>query len=114
MSTMGWLAEATASEMMHHRLGMVGEPYGQGKAGQWMRAGKILAMVGACSAWPGRRSRAFSMLSGGMMVGASLCTRFGVFHAGMQSARDPKYTVVPQRQRIDAAQGGSGNVGAQS
>ena len=26
-------------------------------------------------------------------------TRFGIFEAGMASARDPKYTIVPQRQR---------------
>ena len=33
--------------------------------------------------------------------GAAL-TRFGVYEAGMVSARDPKYTVVPQRERIAA------------
>jgi hypothetical protein len=26
-------------------------------------------------------------------------TRFGIFQAGMASARDPKYTIVPQRRR---------------
>jgi hypothetical protein len=26
-------------------------------------------------------------------------TRFGIFEAGMASARDPKYTIVPQRRR---------------
>jgi formate dehydrogenase major subunit len=31
--------------------------------------------------------------------GAAL-TRFGVFEAGRASARDPKYTVGPQRQRL--------------
>ena len=25
-------------------------------------------------------------------------TRFGIFEAGMASARDPKYTIVPQRR----------------
>ncbi len=40
-------------------------------------------------------------LSGAALLGASAATRFGVFHAGMASARDPKYTVVPQRQRLD-------------
>jgi hypothetical protein len=29
-------------------------------------------------------------------------TRFGVFEAGLASARDPKYTVVPQRERMAA------------
>jgi hypothetical protein len=31
---------------------------------------------------------------------ASAVTRFGVFEAGMASARDPKYTVGPQRERV--------------
>jgi hypothetical protein len=39
-------------------------------------------------------------LSGAALLGASAATRFGIFHAGMASARDPKYTVVPQRQRL--------------
>jgi hypothetical protein len=34
-------------------------------------------------------------------MGASAATRWGVFHAGLASARDPKYTVVPQRERLD-------------
>ena len=113
MSTMGWIAEAAATESMQHRLGMVAEPYEQGKAGRWMRAGKVLAMAGAIGAWPGRRSRVLSMLSGAAMVCGSMCTRFGVFHAGMQSASDPKYTVVPQRQRLEA-RGGDGDLGARS
>jgi hypothetical protein len=29
-------------------------------------------------------------------------TRFGIFEAGLASARDPKYTVVPQRERLRA------------
>jgi hypothetical protein len=35
-------------------------------------------------------------------MGASLLTRFAVFQAGLASAKDPKYTVVPQRARVDA------------
>jgi len=34
--------------------------------------------------------------------GRLLLARFGVFDAGMASARDPKYTVVPQRERMAA------------
>jgi hypothetical protein len=33
--------------------------------------------------------------------------RWSVFKAGFQSARDPKYTVEPQRARADAARAGS-------
>ena len=34
-------------------------------------------------------------------LAASALTRFGIFEAGMASARDPKYTIVPQRRRLD-------------
>ena len=34
-------------------------------------------------------------------MAGSACTRFGVFEAGQDSAKDPKYTVVPQRERLD-------------
>jgi hypothetical protein len=56
----------------------------------------------------GRRSRAVSVLAGATCVAASLMTRFGVFEAGLQSARDPKYVVVPQKERL--AQRGSAKV----
>ena len=36
------------------------------------------------------------------LAAGSLLTRFGVFDAGMASAKDPKYTVVPQKERIAA------------
>jgi hypothetical protein len=48
----------------------------------------------------GRRSRAVSAIAGATYVAASVITRFGVFEAGIASAKDPKYTVVPQRERL--------------
>jgi len=35
-------------------------------------------------------------------VAASAVIRFGVFHAGRASARDPKHTIAPQRTRAAA------------
>ena len=32
--------------------------------------------------------------------------RFGVFEAGIASAKDPKYTVLPQRERMAKQQSG--------
>ena len=40
-------------------------------------------------------------ISGLTLLAGSACTRFGVFEAGQESAKDPKYTVVPQRERLD-------------
>ena len=42
-----------------------------------------------------------AVLSGAALLAGSACTRFGVFEAGQASARDPKYTVVPQRERLE-------------
>jgi hypothetical protein len=41
------------------------------------------------------------VVSGAALLAGSACTRFGVFEAGQESAKDPKYTVVPQRERLD-------------
>jgi len=52
----------------------------------------------------GRRGRAMSALGGAPLLAASAATRWGIFHAGLASARDPKYAVVPQRERREARQ----------
>lgn len=100
LATLGWAMEAASSERMERSLGMLAEPYRQGRCANWFRAGKVLGLVGAAGTWFGRRSRVGSALAGSALVAASVCTRFGVFHAGFGSANDPKYTVVPQRQRL--------------
>jgi hypothetical protein len=43
-----------------------------------------------------------SIVAGVALVAGSVCTRFAIFEAGLESARDPKYTVVPQRARVNA------------
>ena len=57
--------------------------------------------MGTVAALVSRRSRVLSAISGAALVASSIATRFGVFEAGRVSARDPKYTVVPQRERLD-------------
>ena len=41
-----------------------------------------------------------AVASGTALVASSALTRFGIFEAGMASARDPQYTVRPQRGRL--------------
>ena len=102
MATLGWAIEATSSERMERRLGMLAEPYHHGRAAGWFRAGKVLGLVGTVGAWLGRRNRVAGALAGTALVASSLCTRFGVFHAGFASANDPKYTVIPQLQPVSS------------
>ena len=65
-----------------------------------MRAGQILAAGGTAAALLGRRHRPISALAGAALLAGSAVTRFGIFEAGRASARDPKYTVGPQRDRL--------------
>ncbi|PZS39638.1 MAG: polysulfide reductase, partial [Pseudonocardiales bacterium] len=100
MAVFGVGTELAAFERMKRRIGMTAEPYSQGRGGGYIRAGKILSMVGLAGTLLGRRSRVLSTVSGAALIAASAATRWGIFHAGMQSATDPKYTIVPQRERL--------------
>ena len=40
-----------------------------------------------------------------LILAGELALRWSVFKAGFQSARDPRYTVVPQKQRKEARHG---------
>jgi hypothetical protein len=98
----GTALELAAAHRVEHGHGIVSEPYRKDLAGKLLKASKVLNVTGAALAVLGRRSRVASAVSGGALLAAGACTRFGVFNAGMESARDPKYTVVPQRERLNA------------
>ncbi|MEU4481829.1 NrfD/PsrC family molybdoenzyme membrane anchor subunit [Micromonospora sp. NPDC023966] len=99
LAVAGAALELWGSHRVETRMGLLSEPYTVGTAGKLLRAGRALTAAGVVGALVGRRSRALSALSGGALLAASVCTRFGIFHGGVASARDPKYTVVPQRER---------------
>ena len=96
----GACLELAAGHLMTRRMGMVAEPYRCGRGGAYMKAGEALTAFGAAGSLFARRSRAMSALSGAALLAASAATRWGIFHAGLASARDPKYTVLPQRERL--------------
>ncbi|MGN6611004.1 MAG: NrfD/PsrC family molybdoenzyme membrane anchor subunit [Angustibacter sp.] len=98
----GTAVELVAHQLLHQRLGMLAEPYSQGRPGTLLRTARALEGVGAVGALVGRRSRTLSVLSGAALVAGSVLTRFGIFQGGVASAKDPKYTVVPQRERANA------------
>jgi hypothetical protein len=101
LALIGVVSELGVFARMRRRLGMVAETYSSGTSGRLVRAGEVLAVAGAAGAVLGRRNRVASALSGAALLAASAATRFGIFEAGMESARDPRYTVVPQRERLD-------------
>ena len=102
LAVLGAAVELSASQRMEHRLGYVGEPYKEGAAGRKLKLAKALTLGGAAgSVLLARRSRTAAVLSGAALFAASALTRFGVFEAGVASAEDPSYTVVPQRERAE-------------
>jgi DMSO reductase anchor subunit len=92
--------ELLAAKSLERHVGLSAETYRNGRAGTLLRASQVLAAAGAFGAVVLRRSRAASMASGAALIAASACARFGTFFAGRQSAADPKYTIVPQRERL--------------
>jgi hypothetical protein len=96
----GVAIELAASRRVQYRLGLESEPFRSGRAGLLLRAGGALTTAGMVGAVLGRRSRVVSALSGAALVAASTLTRFGIFAAGVASTKDPRYTVVPQRDRL--------------
>jgi len=97
----GALLELTVAHRMERAMGVTAEPLHDGHAGALMRASKVLTVAGTAGALLlGGRSRAAATVSGAALMAGSACLRFGIFEAGQASARDPKYTVVPQRERL--------------
>jgi DMSO reductase anchor subunit len=98
----GALAELGSMELMKRRLGrLLAEPYEQGEAGRFDKLSKVCTGAGAAlMALSGRKSRAAAVAGGVLILAGSALTRWAVFRAGFQSARDPKYTVMPQRERL--------------
>jgi len=96
----GVLVESAIFQLMTKRLGMLGEPYAQGEAGKYRKVALACAAGGAALlAGPGRKSRLAAAAGGALVLAGEVAVRWSVFRAGFQSARDPKYTVVPQRER---------------
>jgi formate-dependent nitrite reductase membrane component NrfD len=98
----GVLAEGALMQLMELRLGKIGEVYRQGEAGRLSSLAKGCATAGAALlALRGRKSRKASVLGGALVCAGEMCVRWAVYKAGLQSARDPKYVIEPQRERAD-------------
>jgi formate-dependent nitrite reductase membrane component NrfD len=104
-AVLGAATELTAKSLLLRRLGPAAEPYQTGRVGRAMEAAEVLTAAGLSGAVLAGRSRPALMLSGVALLAASALTRFGIFEAGRISARDPKYTVRPQRDRLGARTG---------
>lgn len=102
MAIAGAAVETAMSLTMERSDKLSAETFHQGRAGSLLRLSKGFTVGGAVGlALGGRSSRLVSTLSGLSVAAGSALLRFGVFEAGRASTRDPKYVVVPQRERLE-------------
>jgi hypothetical protein len=100
----GGRVENAVFKLMEKRLGMLGEPYSKGESGKYKQVALACTTGGAALlAGPGRKSRLAAAAGGALVLAGEVAVRWSVFKAGFQSARDPKYTVLPQRERQSGA-----------
>ncbi|GAA2094267.1 NrfD/PsrC family molybdoenzyme membrane anchor subunit [Brevibacterium salitolerans] len=91
------------------------EPMETGEPGRKLHRSEKLLVAGAAGVAaveagvrllrPGRKTRAVlraaSVVSGAALAAASAYTRFGVLEAGLESVKDPRHVVEPQRARLE-------------
>lgn len=102
MAVAGAALEVAASRALEQRLGLSAQAYTTGKAHQLRKWSEYLTVGGAVGAVVGGRRRSVIAASGLALLAGSALQRFGVFEAGVESTLDPKYVVVPQRERLNA------------
>jgi hypothetical protein len=101
----GALGSVAAAVVMEKSLGELGEPYSKGLSGKLSRAAGALSLAGAALIGTrGRSSRAAAVAGSALVTAGVITERWAVFRAGFASAADPKYTVGPQRARIERGQ----------
>lgn len=105
----GAIVELAASRRLENRLGLVGETFRTGDAGRSLERASTLTAAGVLgSMLLGRRSRVAAVASGVALLAGGFHERLGLLHAGVQSTKDPKYVVQPQRERKAAREAGQG------
>lgn len=97
-AVLGAAGEVAAKSLLLQRLGPAADPYQTGRAGRLLDIGEVLTAAGLSVATLAGRSRVGAPLAGLALMTASALTRFGIFEAGLASARDLGHTAGPQRE----------------
>lgn len=101
LAVMGVAGDLLATRLMERRMDPVAaEPLHLGRPGALLRWSERLAVAGGLGALLLGRNRIAAAVSGTALLAASACTRFGILQAGIESTKDPRYTVEPQRRRL--------------
>ena len=104
MAVGGALLALGMERRMERSMGISAETLRRGKAARLMDASRALTVGGALGTIAlGARHPVAARVAGASLLVGSACTRFAIFEAGQASAREPRYTVVPQRERLEAS-----------
>ena len=105
LAVAGAAGELIASAVIDRRPTLPARAYRTGPAHRLRRSSELLTLVGATAALSvARRSRLAAAAAGLALMGGSALQRFGTFAAGVETAQDPKYVVLPQRERLERQQ----------
>ena len=103
LAVLGVVGDLVAMKVMERRMDPVAaEPLHHGGPGRMLQWSERLAVAGGLGTLFGGHRRGVAVMSGFALMAASALTRFGVFEAGLESARDPRYTIEPQKRRLAA------------
>ena len=103
LAVIGAIGDLIFARVTEHRMDPVTrEPLHHGTPGQMLQWSERLAAAGGLGALLGGGHRGVAALSGLTLLTASALLRFGFFEAGKESARDPRYTIEPQKRRLAA------------
>ncbi|MEE6177151.1 NrfD/PsrC family molybdoenzyme membrane anchor subunit [Mycobacterium sp. 050134] len=101
LAVMGAASDLISARFTEHRMDPVTrEPLHHGTPGRLLSWSERLAAAGGLGALLGGRHRGVAVASGLALLTASAMLRFGFFEAGLESARDPRYTIEPQNRRL--------------
>lgn len=102
LAGLGALGDVIAMKRMKARMHPAeSEPLEDGAPGHMLEWAERCAVVGGAGAVLLGRWRPAAAASGLLLVSASALTRLGILKAGLDSAKDPRHTVEPQRDRLE-------------
>lgn len=101
MAILGAAGDVVAMKAMKNGMHPVeAEPLETGHAGDLLHWAEYLTIGGGIAALFAGKNRAVAVASGLAMATASALTRFGILEAGLESTKDPKYVIEPQKARL--------------
>ena len=103
LATAGVVGDVVSMHRMKESMHpLEAEPLETGRPGSMLTWAERLAIVGGIGTVLGGRNRWIAAASGAALLASSALTRFGVLHAGLESVKDPRRVIEPQKERLAA------------